>query len=189
MISPELIFDIGQTVISDKGQIAIREPQRSYMWECYVVDADRPRSGENVKFYMTSGFIPGDMSEPIKKRYMGQPFVKTGYSTAQNVFTATLWDDDTLFAYRYMQTWINQINDPVASRNAGSKAKRDLVLVTKNRYDSRATGTFIMNGSFPTELAAAPLNYSDSNNFTFDVSFTFDHKFMNNSAEEYRFSE
>lgn len=188
MISPELIFDIGQTFTNERGRILLKEPQRSYMWEAYILDP-KPRGGDEVKLYMISGFVPASTNEPIRGRFMGQQYANTGYETSMNVFTTTLWDDDTLFSYRYMQEWINQINDPVAGRNAGRAAKRDLVLITKNKFDNRATGTFSLIGCYPTELAAAPLDYSNSSNFTFDVTLVFDHKFMNDTAESYRFDE
>lgn len=187
-LSPTTIFDFASTLVSSKGRLTLKEPQRSYMWEMKIVDEAITDNGlyDDFSVYIINATVPSTSVELITRRYLGQEYKVTGPETSPKALRMTVWDDDALSARRYFQNWTDNTSDPDYGRSTGIKAKKDVRLLMKNNGDTRVTGEMFMQGCVITELGIASVDYADNGVLTFEVSLNYDRLTMNPKVENNR---
>lgn len=153
------------------------EPQRAYMWEVAIIDAN----ASMVRYYAQTTTLPIFSQTKLRRAYAGNHYNYPGKDTTSGIFRVTFWDSQDFVAYRYFMNWHRIMNDDLARRRVRpDEYKKSIEMRFKDTSDTLNSQQFSYEGCFPTEVSGTQLSYESSDLFTFDVEFSFDRARMGN---------
>ncbi|MDA3807331.1 MAG: hypothetical protein PF440_05375 [Thiomicrorhabdus sp.] len=179
-ILKEALPDAGNKLVNvfDAITSPVTEPQRNYMWEVYIKDDNGSDIGKNMKYYAKGTAIPNRITEVIKRYYAGVEYTYTGKDTSSKILRVTFWDSQSLETYEYINQWIDMLQDGETNKKAlPSTYSRDMVIGLRDTSNLFETRHMLFKDCYPTELTEITLNYNESGEITFDVSFHFSKRY------------
>ena len=147
------------------------EPQKTYNWEFQVVSPFALGQQLNYRAKQTS--IPSTMMETVKRSMGGVKYFIPAKESSPNVFSVTFWDSEYIGAWRFFKSWMDTLKYGNDLLKGNPTTYQRFVLLQLLRQNGSYSASFQFYDVFPIEISDVPLNYQESNEFTFDVRFSF----------------
>lgn len=149
-----------------------------FMVEVYPPAALGIPNAEKIKFVCSAAQIPPAIVAPVQVAYFGR-IVKFRGDREFPDWTVTVQNDADFYVRKIFEKWNTSMNTLVSNIQRPEIFATDYKAtaeVTQMRSDGEVIATYIMEGLWPNQVDAIPLNWEAMNQIEmFDVTFSYDY--------------